>query len=77
MLDWKGKMVEKQNRQRILISDIEENSMMAASLQVISAETTCIDQIYHEPSISCKYDSDVYRSVSKAANQILSLPGGN
>jgi hypothetical protein len=36
MLDWEGNMVERKHRKKILLSDVEENEAMAASVQVSS-----------------------------------------
>jgi hypothetical protein len=44
MLDWEGNMVERKHRTKILLSGIEENEAMAASVQVSCIESMAIDR---------------------------------
>jgi hypothetical protein len=43
MLDWKGKLIEEKHRKRIILSDIEDDTAMAASVKIGSVETRLID----------------------------------
>ena len=43
MLDWEGHMIQKTDRQQILLSDIAEDTDLAASVQVGSIELRAID----------------------------------
>ena len=45
MLDWQGNVLEKKDRQRIMLSDIEADPIMLASLQIIKDESNVIDKI--------------------------------
>ena len=45
MLDWEGNMVEKQDRSQILLSEVQEDAVMSASVQVSSIESNAIDSI--------------------------------
>lgn len=43
MLDWQGDMIERQDRQQVLLSDVKQDMAMAASLGIGSVETCAID----------------------------------
>jgi hypothetical protein len=45
MLDWEGSMIESRHRIKILSSDIQEDTMMAASIQVSVIELNTIDEL--------------------------------
>ncbi len=45
MLDWEGNMIQKKDRAKILLSDIQEDVAMTASVQVSSVETRAIDTV--------------------------------
>jgi hypothetical protein len=46
MLDWEGNMVTKKDRVQVLLSDIQEDVALAASVQVSSVETSAIDNVF-------------------------------
>jgi hypothetical protein len=73
MLDWKGNMIEKKHRTKILLSKVEENEAMAASVQVSSQETREIDCV-----LETSYDEEeivkpCYGTIPRAADQIFSV----
>ena len=45
MLDWEGNMIDRKQRTQILLSDIPEDDMMAASVAISSAESNEIDKL--------------------------------
>jgi hypothetical protein len=45
MLHWEGNMVERRDRKQILLSDIEENEAMAASVLIGALEVKAIDSV--------------------------------
>jgi hypothetical protein len=73
MLDWEGNMIEKKHRPKILLSKVEENEAMAASVQVSSLETREIDRV-----VETSYDEEeivkpCYGTIPRAADQISSV----
>ena len=50
--------------------------MMAALLQVSSAEASIINQIYNEYSIDCVIESDVYKLILKVVDKVSSMLAG-
>ena len=48
MLDWQGNILEKKDRQRIILSDIEPDPMMVASLQISTDNSNVIDNIINQ-----------------------------
>ena len=48
MLDWQGNILEKKDRQRIILSDIEADPMMVASLQISTDNSNVIDNIINQ-----------------------------
>ena len=51
MLDWRGNIVEKKHRSTILLSEIEDDVGMAASLQISSVESSHVDTTFDTRSI--------------------------
>ena len=47
ILDYKGDVVKKKNRVRVLMSDIEDNNVMKISAVIIKAELSLINEIFH------------------------------
>ena len=71
MLDWQGNLLEKQERQRIVLSDVEADPIMVASLQISTDESNVIDHIIDQ-SIS-KTEIRLPFEVPKAADQVSSV----
>ena len=46
MLDWEGNRVCEKDRQQILLSEVEEDKHLSASLQISSLETKTIDDVF-------------------------------
>jgi hypothetical protein len=73
MLDWEGNVIEKKHRTKILLSEVEENEAMAASVQVSSLETREIDRV-----LETSYDEEeivkpCYGTIPRVADQISSV----
>jgi hypothetical protein len=77
MLDWEGNMVERKDRVQILLSEIQEDVAVAASVQVSSAEARAIDSVFEG---SCAaFDEKVHpcwQPIPSAADQIASVMAG-
>jgi hypothetical protein len=58
MLDWEGSMIQRKDRVQILLSDIQEDVAMAASVQVSSAETKAVDNFLEASSAT--YDEEAH-----------------
>ena len=48
MLDYKGEMIEKKDRVRTLMSEIEDDKMMEVSALISEDEESPIERLYHE-----------------------------
>jgi transposase InsO family protein len=73
MLDWEGNMIEKKERQQLLLSDIEENPAMAASVTIGSTEAGNIDLVMD--SYDDEYDrpQPCYEYVPRSADQVSGI----
>ena len=49
MLDWEGNMVERRYRQKVFLSNVEDDKAMAASVQIGSVEVRAVEKILTEP----------------------------
>ena len=54
MLDYKGEMIEKKDRVRMLMLEIEEDKMMEASAEISEAEASLIDRLCHKSHSECR-----------------------
>jgi hypothetical protein len=61
MLDWEGKMIQRKDRVQILLSDIQEDVAMAASIQVSSAEAKVIDNFLETSSATYDEEANLSR----------------
>ena len=68
MLDYEGNMVEKKDRLRILVSDLEDNELMEVSAVVSEAEVSLVNKLCHES------DSE-YRSIHGDLGDLLHRDG--
>jgi hypothetical protein len=74
MLDWEGNMIEKKHRTQILLSDIVEDSKMAASVQISSIESRAIDRAL-ESDADEEMVKPCFDTVPSDADEIYSLLG--
>jgi hypothetical protein len=77
MLDWEGNMIERKDRVQILLSDIQEDVAMAASVQVSSAEANVIDTLLETSGAA--YDEEAHpcwKPIPRAADEISSVLAG-
>jgi hypothetical protein len=73
MLDWEGNMVERKDRKQILLSDIEGDEAMAASVQVGSIEVKAIDLLMETMNEELQHPHPCYEPVPQEADQISSI----
>ncbi len=43
MLDWEGQLIDRVDRQQILLADVDDDAMMAASVSIGSVEIKAVD----------------------------------
>ena len=77
MLDWEGNMIEKKHRTQILLSDIQEDAIMAASLQISSIESNVINELL----VRSSNDSEekvlpCWKQVPSEADEVSSVLAG-
>jgi hypothetical protein len=58
MLDWEGHMVERQHRKQILLSELQEDTAMAFSAVINSAETSAVDRMMPKEAFICSTRCD-------------------
>lgn len=76
MLDWEGNMVEKRDREQIILSEIQEDAVLSASVQVSSIESKTIDTVLVERSElenKGKRPEPCYQHVPAEADQVSSV----
>ena len=45
MLDWEGQLIDRVDRQQILLADVDDDAMMAASVSIGSVEIKAVDTV--------------------------------
>ena len=75
MLDWEGNMVERKHRATILLSEVEEDEIMAASVQISSMESKAIDRALETSAHDEEIVRPCYGTVPRAADEISSVLG--
>jgi hypothetical protein len=73
MLDWEGNMVERRDRKQILLSDIEGDDGMAASVQIGSIEVKAIDLVMETMDEEYEQPHPCYEHVPREADQVSSI----
>ena len=71
MLDWQGNILEKKDRQRIMLSDIKSDPMMLASVQIIKDNSNFIDNIIDQSTT--KTETKLLHNIPRAAYQVSSV----
>ncbi len=74
MLDWEGNMIQRKDRAQILLSEIQEDVAMTASVQVSSTEAKAIDTVLESNSVT--YDEEAHpcwQPIPRAADQVSSI----
>jgi hypothetical protein len=75
MLDWEGNMVERKHRTKILLSEVEDNEAMAASVQVSSIESRAIDRALETSDDKREILKPCFHIIPRAADEISSVLG--
>ena len=80
MLDWEGHMVQKKDRVRLLLNEIDDDPLMSASLTIGSIESTIVDEKVSTPfdeSASDKEENDLwYHKIPRNADEVSSVMAG-
>ena len=71
MLDWQGNILEKKDRQRIMLSDIEADTMMVASLQISKDESNVIYNIINQSTTNT--ETNLPYNIPRSAEQVSSV----
>ena len=71
MLDWQGNILEKKDRQRIMLSYIEADPMMIASLQISKYESNVIDNIIDQYTTKTK--ANILYNISRYSDQVSNV----
>jgi hypothetical protein len=74
MLNWEGNMIQRKDRAQILLSEIQEDVAMTASVQVSSTEARAIDTVLESNSVT--YDEEAHpcwQPIPRAADQVSSI----
>jgi hypothetical protein len=74
MLDWEGNMIQRKDRVQILLSDIPEDAVVTASVQVSSTEARAIDTVLEANGAT--HDEEVHpcwKPIPRAADEISSV----
>ena len=71
MLDWQVNILAKQDRQRIVLSDVEADPMMIASLQISKDESNFIDDVIDQSMTNT--EKTLPFKVPKAVDQVSSV----
>jgi hypothetical protein len=73
MLDWEGNMIEQCHRQTIMLSDIEEDAMIAASVSIGSVEARLVDNAFEGDSTVSDHPCQPYKAILRQAGEIFSV----
>jgi hypothetical protein len=73
MTDWEGNMIEKRHRTQILLSEIDEDSLMEASAVISSIKTRTIDCVLEHCNVLEEKDTPQYQPIPRAADEISSI----
>jgi hypothetical protein len=74
MLDWEGNMTRQKDRVQILLSDVQDNVAMAASVQISSTEAKVVGTVLERHDVT--HDEETHpcwKYVPKEANEISSV----
>jgi hypothetical protein len=76
MLDWEGEMVERRQRQQILLTEVQE-SCLTATTQVSSIEVKVVDRILEDDASDDEEETHPkYQRIPKEANEVSSVLSG-
>jgi hypothetical protein len=73
MPDWEGNLIEEKHRKRIILSDIEDDTAMAASVKIGSVETRLVDQAFERDLDDFERPKQPYLEIWRAADQVFSV----
>jgi hypothetical protein len=74
MLNWEGNMIKKKDRTQILLSEISEDTAMAASIRISSVESKTIDSVITRSNATAEeMVHPCWRPIPRAANEVSSM----
>jgi hypothetical protein len=75
MIDWEGNLIEKIHRKRIILSDIADDTAMAASVKIGSVDTRLIDEQFERDFDYFDKPKHPYLQVPRVADKVVSVLG--
>jgi hypothetical protein len=75
MLDWEGQLIDRVNRQQILLADVNEDAAMAASVSIGSVEIKAVGTAMHGCTSEDNLPEPCFKYVPRGANEIASILG--
>ena len=76
MLDWEGNMIEMNHRPKILLSEVEENPMMALESKVSSVEIMAVNDLLEAENTPIERIRPKHEKVSNECNEVASVLDG-
>jgi hypothetical protein len=78
MLDWEGNMIKKQDRGQILLSEVHEDTALAASVQISSIESRMINNIFQRNDDVSPEEKvhPCWKPIPRAADEVSSVLAG-
>ena len=74
MYDWEGNMIEKQDRTQIFLSDVHEDTALAASVQIASVKSNMIDVLLWRSDADFEEKvQPCWRPIPRAADEVSSV----
>ena len=73
-LNWEGNMVTRKDRVQVLLSDMQEDVALAASVKVSSVETKAIDSAFNSEDIESDEEMHPrWKQIPRASDQVSSV----
>jgi hypothetical protein len=77
MLDWEGNMIERRHRSQILLSDVRDDSVFAASVEISSVESNAIDALLQRSDDEIEEKvQPCWKPIPRQADEISSVLAG-
>ena len=74
MLDWEGNiMVTKKDRVQAILSDMQEDTALAASVEVSSVETNAIDNVFEKHAQPNEETHPRWKQIPRVVDQVSSV----
>jgi hypothetical protein len=74
MLDWEGNMIDQRHRQIIMLTDVEEDAMIAASVSIGSMEVRLVDKAFESNPNDRDHPIQPYKAIPRQADEISRPP---